>query len=228
MPGRFFLGLGTGERLNEHVMGQRWPTGTERRAMLREAIGMIRDLWSGKTVSRRGKHFTVEQAELFTPARHAAADRRRREREARREARGRGGRRPGRGGARLRRGRRVRGRGRYRQATPRAGTPLLGALGVRSARDRDARVAERGDPERAARRARDSCAVRRRRRARHRRHGGEARRLRSRRRTPCRRRSTHGGRGLHGRLPPPGRPRPAGVPRVLPTRAVPTLPRDET
>jgi G6PDH family F420-dependent oxidoreductase len=66
MPGRFFLGLGTGERLNEHVMGQRWPTGKERRSMLREAIGLIRDLWSGKTVSRRGKHFTVEQAELFT------------------------------------------------------------------------------------------------------------------------------------------------------------------
>ena len=34
--------------------------------MLREAIGLIRDLWSGKTVSRRGKHFTVEQAQLFT------------------------------------------------------------------------------------------------------------------------------------------------------------------
>jgi G6PDH family F420-dependent oxidoreductase len=66
MPGRFFLGLGTGERLNEHVMGERWPTGKERRAMLREAIGLIRDLWSGKTVSRRGTYFTVEQAELFT------------------------------------------------------------------------------------------------------------------------------------------------------------------
>jgi coenzyme F420-dependent glucose-6-phosphate dehydrogenase len=66
MPGRFFLGLGAGERLNEHVMGERWPTPKERRSMLREAIGLIRDLWSGKTVSRRGKHFTVEHAGLFT------------------------------------------------------------------------------------------------------------------------------------------------------------------
>src|SRR3977135_3468798 len=66
MPGRFFLGLGTGERLNEHVMGERWPAPKERRSMLREAVRLIRDLWSGSTVSRRGEHFTVEQATLHT------------------------------------------------------------------------------------------------------------------------------------------------------------------
>jgi coenzyme F420-dependent glucose-6-phosphate dehydrogenase len=64
MPGRFFLGLGTGERLNEQVMGRRWPTAKERRAMLREAIEVIRRLWAGDLVSHAGEHFTVERARL--------------------------------------------------------------------------------------------------------------------------------------------------------------------
>ena len=66
MPGRFFLGLGTGERLNERVTSARWPTAPERRDALREAIDIIRDLWAGKTVSRNGGRFEVEGAELFT------------------------------------------------------------------------------------------------------------------------------------------------------------------
>jgi G6PDH family F420-dependent oxidoreductase len=66
MPGRFFLGLGTGERLNEDVMGQRWPRPGERRAMLEEAMSIIRDLFDGATVTRTGQHFRVERAQLST------------------------------------------------------------------------------------------------------------------------------------------------------------------
>jgi len=64
--GRFFLGVGTGERLNEHVTGARWPRPDERREMLEEAIGIIRRLWDGGSVDHRGAHYTVEQAQLFT------------------------------------------------------------------------------------------------------------------------------------------------------------------
>jgi G6PDH family F420-dependent oxidoreductase len=66
MPGRFFLGLGTGERLNEHVTGQHWPSAGERRAMVEEAIEVIRKLFGGKNVNHRGEYFTVENAQLFT------------------------------------------------------------------------------------------------------------------------------------------------------------------
>jgi len=64
--GRFFLGLGTGERLNEHVTGARWPGTGERRAMLAEAVGVIRELLDGGNVNHRGEFFTVENAQLFT------------------------------------------------------------------------------------------------------------------------------------------------------------------
>jgi coenzyme F420-dependent glucose-6-phosphate dehydrogenase len=66
MPGRFFLGLGAGERLNEQVVGQAWPTAKERRTMLEEAVDVIRSLWRGKTVTHDGKHFQVERARLFS------------------------------------------------------------------------------------------------------------------------------------------------------------------
>ena len=66
MPGRFFLGVGTGEQLNEHVLGQRWPSTLVRREMLREAIEVIRLLWSGDLVSHAGQHYTVENARLYT------------------------------------------------------------------------------------------------------------------------------------------------------------------
>jgi G6PDH family F420-dependent oxidoreductase len=66
MPGRFFLGLGTGERLNEHVVGGRWPTSAERRQMLEEAVGIIKALLAGEQVAHRGEHFEVEHAQLFT------------------------------------------------------------------------------------------------------------------------------------------------------------------
>ena len=66
LPGRFFLGVGTGERLNEHVTGSAWPTAGARREMLEEAVGIIRALFAGGNVNHRGRHFTVEDAELFT------------------------------------------------------------------------------------------------------------------------------------------------------------------
>jgi coenzyme F420-dependent glucose-6-phosphate dehydrogenase len=66
MPGRFFLGLGSGERLNEQVMGKRWAPPKERRERLEEAVDVIRKLWSGSPVNHAGKHFRVERAQLFT------------------------------------------------------------------------------------------------------------------------------------------------------------------
>lgn len=64
--GRFSLGVGTGERLNEHVAGAAWPPADERREMLEEAVGIMRSLWKGEMVNHRGRHYVVDQAELFT------------------------------------------------------------------------------------------------------------------------------------------------------------------
>jgi coenzyme F420-dependent glucose-6-phosphate dehydrogenase len=66
MPGRFFLGLGTGENLNEHILGDRWPETDVRQEMLVEAIEVIRLLWEGGLQSHHGKHYTVENARLYT------------------------------------------------------------------------------------------------------------------------------------------------------------------
>jgi coenzyme F420-dependent glucose-6-phosphate dehydrogenase len=66
MPGRFFLGLGTGENLNEHIHGDRWPAGHVRLEMLEEAIEVIRLLWQGGYQSHRGRHYTVEEARIYT------------------------------------------------------------------------------------------------------------------------------------------------------------------
>lgn len=63
--GRFTLGLGSGERLNEHVVGMGWPPITVRHQMLREAIDIILALWSGEYVFYEGKYFTVEDAKVF-------------------------------------------------------------------------------------------------------------------------------------------------------------------
>jgi coenzyme F420-dependent glucose-6-phosphate dehydrogenase len=68
MPGRFWLGLGTGENLNEHITGDRWPPPDVRLDMLDEAIEIIRKLWSGDTVTHRGEHYTVEGARLYPSA----------------------------------------------------------------------------------------------------------------------------------------------------------------
>jgi coenzyme F420-dependent glucose-6-phosphate dehydrogenase len=66
LSGRFFLGVGTGENLNEHVLGQRWPSTEIRREMLEEAIGVMRQLWRGELTSHRGRHYTVENARIYT------------------------------------------------------------------------------------------------------------------------------------------------------------------
>ncbi|BBZ14265.1 TIGR03557 family F420-dependent LLM class oxidoreductase [Mycobacterium branderi] len=66
LDGRFVLGVGTGEALNEHITGQRWPTTAVRRDMLEEAVSVIRKLFSGKEISHHGRYFTVENARLYT------------------------------------------------------------------------------------------------------------------------------------------------------------------
>jgi G6PDH family F420-dependent oxidoreductase len=64
---RFFFGVGTGEALNEHILGHRWPPPEVRLAMLREAVGVMRELWTGETVDHRGDFYEVENARLFDP-----------------------------------------------------------------------------------------------------------------------------------------------------------------
>src|SRR5438552_15825761 len=66
MPGRFFLGVGTGENLNEHVLGDRWPLPDERLEMLEEAVDVMRLLWKGGEQTHRGKHYTVDHARVYT------------------------------------------------------------------------------------------------------------------------------------------------------------------
>ena len=68
--GRFFWGVGTGEALNEHILGHRWPSADVRLAMLEEAIAVIRELWTGETVDHRGDFYEVENARMFDPPRH--------------------------------------------------------------------------------------------------------------------------------------------------------------
>jgi coenzyme F420-dependent glucose-6-phosphate dehydrogenase len=78
MPGRFFLGVGSGENLNEHILGDQWPPVDVRLEMLEEAIEVIRLLWEGGLQSHYGEHFVVENARLYTlpdqpPPIHVAA-----------------------------------------------------------------------------------------------------------------------------------------------------------
>ena len=65
-PGRFWLGLGAGEALNEHVIGGEWPEIGVRSAMLFEAIEVIKLLFSGEVVKHDGEYFTLESAKLYT------------------------------------------------------------------------------------------------------------------------------------------------------------------
>lgn len=66
LDGRFAFGVGSGERLNEHVLGQHWPPADVRLEMLEEAIAVIRDLWTGEKISHRGPHYTVENARIYS------------------------------------------------------------------------------------------------------------------------------------------------------------------
>ena len=66
LQGRFFLGVGTGEALNEHVTGGQWPTPRVRLAMLAEAIEVMRELWTGEQVHFSGEFYDVNDATLYT------------------------------------------------------------------------------------------------------------------------------------------------------------------
>jgi coenzyme F420-dependent glucose-6-phosphate dehydrogenase len=71
MPGRFTWGVGTGEALNEHITGVRWPPAPVRLAQLEEAIELVRELWIGETVNHDGTHFCVEDACIYDPPEEA-------------------------------------------------------------------------------------------------------------------------------------------------------------
>ncbi len=66
MDGRFFLGVGTGENLNEHILADPWPEAKVRIMMLDEAIDVLRRLWSGEEVSFYGDFYIVDRAKLYT------------------------------------------------------------------------------------------------------------------------------------------------------------------
>ncbi|HJR24398.1 MAG TPA: TIGR03557 family F420-dependent LLM class oxidoreductase [Acidimicrobiales bacterium] len=67
LEGRFFWGVGSGEALNEHVLGHRWPPAPVRLEMLEEAVEVVRKLWTGDTIDHRGQYYEVENAKLFDP-----------------------------------------------------------------------------------------------------------------------------------------------------------------
>ena len=64
--GRFRFGIGSGENLNEHILGHRWPPVATRLDMLEEAVEIIRLLWQGDLVTHHGRYYTVENARLYT------------------------------------------------------------------------------------------------------------------------------------------------------------------
>jgi G6PDH family F420-dependent oxidoreductase len=64
--GKFILGVGSGEALNEHITGSRWPNSPERLSMLEEAIEVMRELWTGEFINHHGVHYEVENARLYT------------------------------------------------------------------------------------------------------------------------------------------------------------------
>jgi G6PDH family F420-dependent oxidoreductase len=65
LEGRFALGVGSGEALNEHILGDRWPPAAERLEMLEEAVDVIRLLWEGGVQSHRGAHYRVDHARIY-------------------------------------------------------------------------------------------------------------------------------------------------------------------
>lgn len=66
LEGRFVFGVGSGEALNEHILGDRWPSAATRLDMLEEAVEIMRKLWEGGLVTHHGRHYTVETARLYT------------------------------------------------------------------------------------------------------------------------------------------------------------------
>lgn len=66
LPERFALGVGSGEKLNEHILGDPWPSTAVRHDMLEEAVAVIRQLWTGQVIRHRGRHYTVDNARLYS------------------------------------------------------------------------------------------------------------------------------------------------------------------
>src|SRR5437588_11454626 len=66
LDGRFVLGVGSGEALNEHILGDRWPSVGVRQEMLEEAVDVIRLLHRGDEVSHHGKYYEVQEARIYT------------------------------------------------------------------------------------------------------------------------------------------------------------------
>ena len=66
LPGRFWFGVGTGENLNEHILGDAWPEHATRAAMLEEAVEVIRRLWTGELIDHHGDFYDVSRARLYT------------------------------------------------------------------------------------------------------------------------------------------------------------------
>lgn len=66
LGGKFTLGVGSGEALNEHILGDPWPTAPKRLEMLEEAVEVIRALWTGEVVRHDGRYYTVDSARIYT------------------------------------------------------------------------------------------------------------------------------------------------------------------
>ncbi len=66
LDGRFVLGIGTGEALNEHILGEVYPSTDVRLEMLEEAVEVMRKLWTGDVVTHRGQYYTVDTARIYT------------------------------------------------------------------------------------------------------------------------------------------------------------------
>src|SRR3954465_5168146 len=66
LDGKFVLGVGSGEALNEHVLGDPWPSADVRLEMLEEAVELIRELWKGNAVTTSGTHYTTDAARIYT------------------------------------------------------------------------------------------------------------------------------------------------------------------
>src|SRR5689334_10034914 len=66
LGGRFTLGVGSGEALNEHILGDAWPSADVRLAMLEEAVEVIRELWTGSFVDHQGEYYVVDHAKIYT------------------------------------------------------------------------------------------------------------------------------------------------------------------
>ena len=65
LDGKFILGVGSGEALNEHVLGDPWPTLDRRLEMLEEAVALMRELWTGDVVSWEGKYYKTDHARIY-------------------------------------------------------------------------------------------------------------------------------------------------------------------